>query len=166
MLTGIKKLILKTNEFFLVLKMGWRLTNFLNGWKPTFYWSQSRWKNTRSRSKTDRPRNTSWECNTLGRFAASNNVFGLSRQKQMLHPWNSQNCADVAPVESDKTTPRLYMNWSILTNLADTPFPRNLKIAGSNPLHWGLFLSNPGPQKSIIMEEKIIFSSTVWCTQN
>ena len=27
------------------------------------------------------------------------------------------------------------MNWSILASVMDTPFPHNLKIPGSNPLH-------------------------------
>ena len=43
----------------------------------------------------------------------------------------------VAPVELDKTTPRFNVNWSILTSVMDTPFPRNLKTAGSNPLQFG-----------------------------
>ena len=43
----------------------------------------------------------------------------------------------VAPVELDKNTPRLNMNWSILASVMDTPFPRNLKIAGSNLLQIG-----------------------------
>ena len=43
----------------------------------------------------------------------------------------------VAPVELHKTSPRLYMNWSILASVMDTPFPHNLKIAGSNPLQIG-----------------------------
>ena len=39
-----------------------------------------------------------------------------------------------APVQSHKTSPRLYRNWSILTSLVDTSFPLTLEIAGDNPL--------------------------------
>ena len=37
-------------------------------------------------------------------------------------------------VESNETMPRLFMNWSILASVMNTPFPYNLKVAGSNPL--------------------------------
>ena len=51
----------------------------------------------------------------------------------------------VAPVEY-KSRPRLYMNWSILASVMDTPFPHNLEIAGYNPLHFPIL---------VIMEETV-----------
>ena len=55
------------------------------------------------------------------------------------HVYNYRELGYAAPVESHKTNPRLYMNWSIPTSLADTPFPHNLEIAGSNPQQGGIF---------------------------
>ena len=73
----------------------------------------------------------------------------------------------VAPVElHNKTNPRLCMNWSILTSLADPPFPHNLKIPGSKPLQLFISTSCSGTWKEefslMLKGVKYISVSSYW----
>ena len=49
------------------------------------------------------------------------------------NPTVTKNDESVAQytVESDKSMPRLKVDWSILASVMDTPFPHSLEIAGS-----------------------------------
>ena len=69
------------------------------------------------------------------RLAVWSSPYALTYDSS-LHLHEDFRGSPVAPVELDKSTPRLYMNWSVLASVMDTPFPRNMKIVGSNPLHY------------------------------